>query len=62
MKWSEFKKLVDAEVSRNSGLSIYNPFDPEIDFIDVDMNWRPYEKDIMVRVRMTNGKIKIRRI
>ena len=39
MKWSEFKKLVDAEVSRNSGLSIYNPFDPEIDWIDVGTGW-----------------------
>jgi hypothetical protein len=58
MKWSEFKKLVDAEVSRNSGLSIYNPFDPEIENIDVGLSMGiTYETSVDVSV--VDGKLNV---
>ena len=35
MKWSEFKKLVDEEVSQNYILYRSGVLDPEIDYIDI---------------------------
>jgi len=58
MKWSEFKKLVDAEVSRNSGLSIYNPFDPEIESIDVGMT-TGISYETSVEVSVIDGRLNI---
>jgi hypothetical protein len=56
MKWSEFKKLVDAEVSRNSGLSIHNPFDPEIEYIDIGAGWITLDD---LHIYFEDGKLSI---
>ena len=56
MKWSEFKKLVDAEVSSYSSQSIYNSFDPEIDWIDVGIGWLDLSR---LHIVISDGKMSI---
>ena len=55
MKWSESVSQINAEIAKS------NTPDPEINYIDVDMKWRPYSESIRVQARIADGKIKTRR-